>query len=117
MSFPAKYHTKLLQDPFYNDRFIVPVELTDLLQTGSILIDGVKGHQFEVVDVYLAEDDEQWYVRVSPSLEQWMVPESGLMEGVMGQFWFFPPPIVRAAPDYFEGKQPVVKVTQKNFRF
>ena len=114
---PDWNHTMPLQD-FYNDRFIVPEALTRLLQTGSILIDGMKGHQFEVLDVYASDDSGQWYyVRVSPSLERWMVPEGGTMEGVMGQFWFVPPPIVRAAPDYFEGKQPVVKVTQKNFSF
>jgi len=112
-------HTAEIQDPFNHDRFIVPEELANLLQTGSILIDRMKGHQFEVVDVYLSDDNNgQWYVRVNPSLELWMTPGGGPMEGVMGQFWFFPPPIVRLGDGYsFEGKQPVVKVTRKIMRF
>jgi len=114
-------HTAQIQEPFNHDRFIVPEELANLLQTGSILIDRMKGHRFEVVDVYLSDDNNgQWYVRVNPSLELWMTPGpgGGLMEGVMGQFWFFPPPIVRLGDGYsFEGKQPVVKVTRKIMRF
>ena len=91
-----------IDQPFANN-------LADILQNGSIIVDAQSGHIYKVTEVALVED--------GPSTK-WMVRLDGVLMYDLLTFWVFPPPIVRAAPaDYFEGKQPVVKVTQKNLRF
>ncbi len=104
--------------PEGDDSFILDIvsplfadELADILQSGSIIIDAdaQNGHIYKVIEVVPVED------------VGWMVRLEGALVVDMAGFWFFPPPIVRTGSgddDYiFEGKQPVVKVTQKNLRF
>ena len=82
--------------------------LAKILQGGSIIIDAQYGHIYKVTEVALVEDGQ-------------MVRLDGILMDDLLTFWVFPPPIVRTGSgddDYiFEGKQPVVKVTQKNLRF
>jgi len=95
----------ILEDHITNQQFVD--NLTEILQGGSIIIDAQSGHGhiYKVTEVALV-DEVGCMVRL----------DRMLIDNLL-TFWVFPPPIVRAESDYFEGRQPVVKVTQKNFRF
>jgi hypothetical protein len=116
-----------LGDTFIDDRefiadseeppsyFSIDIITAELLGKGSIIIDADtedsstawpdNGYIYEVIEIQ-GDEINGFIVRLNRPLDD-----------DLNNIWFFPPPIVRTAPDYFEGKQPVLKVTQKNFRF
>lgn len=100
---PEGYDSFILEDHTVDQLFAD--NLAEILQGGSIIIDAQNGHIYKVTEVALVED------------VGWMVRLEGALVYDMAGFWVFPPPIVRAEQDYFEGKQPVIKVTRKNFSF
>ena len=104
---PEGYDSFILEDHTVSQLFAN--KLAEILQDGSIIIDAQYGHIYKVIEI-VSVDEVGWMVRL----------EGALVEDMAG-FWVVPPPIVRTGQgvdDYiFEGKQPVVKVTQKIMRF
>ena len=102
---PEGYDNFILEDHTVDQLFAD--RLAEILQGGSIIIDAdaQNGHIYKVIEIVSIED------------VGWMVRLDRMLIDPLLKFWVVPPPIVRMGQEYiFEGKQPVMKVTRRNFR-